>query len=786
MPLTPLLPADGSSITFQQGDTRDCYLLASLDCILRTHEGFERIQSMFKRVDGGLEVRIRRCAESAYLERKKATGALAGKYMHYHDKKTDEDVFVLTNARLSEIDSSSEVRSNSLALKILERICSYYYVGDWHSDSPVAGAGAGGALAPDLTGSIAAHNISARHETTSTAFMGNLLGITTQDLGFTYLDQIIQLKKLRPDYPIYISITHGTPDAHGRVGRHGFRLDRIVESTAAGAGGYDFILVNPWDNTTTERHNYTDIQRRSPRFAIYHTPLLGLKTELQAAIISDPSLFRDIISQPELLALIINIAGLSTDLTKKNIQNCVYVYRKVPSLPRQFVEATPATQREMIDVIKTYDGDVSYFTAPIAPSPARAAGGAGAGAGAGVSSSDGTQSISLEARITSAARAKLSTSTTATLEQLHTKIIHGIATYYFDSNPGHLTRESDLRALFSNPHFSGYIPTEIIPSKLPESALVIAAIELHTTDKARRYLETSRFIIREGFVDQFILSLNIKEPRPLFNQIFQLSLINPRLAQELFQSSKARLSSLFPREPFNNLKATIIREAESPFKTWFLNQETVAPAAAAATPPIAPSAPLAGTMTPIITPPPHLGAATSPIAPVAHPGAATPPIAATTLSATTKKERYKSAMAHHLGAIEQKITSLKAKKDHVASEAFTAMVSEIKAAQVAFEKSPSNATAEAEKTFIQQCSHAISNALPILENRGAQRIFVPIVEAILSLATLLRIITPEVKKQSLFQIKTNSAQRVLELKEALLRIHEPSEEENPTPRQMPN
>lgn len=338
MPLTPLFPK-ADPITFRQGNTEDCYLLASLDSILQTREGFERIKSMFHPVEGGLEVRIKQCPESAHLDRKKAEGALAGKYMHYHDKATDEDVFVLTNERLEGIDRTSEVVSNTLALKILERICSYYYAGDWHRGSPAAGGGAGAGAALDLTGSIFAHDTAHRHETTSTAFMGNLLDITTQDLGYTYLTQIIELKKARPDYPVYLSMQHGAPGAHGRIHtRHGFRLHSVVENPA---GGYDFILVNPWDNTKTERYRQADIERRAPRFSIYHTPLLGLKKELQTAIISNPSLLKELIFKPELLTMIINIAKIPTDLTLKDVQNCVYIYRKVPTLPRQFIEATP-------------------------------------------------------------------------------------------------------------------------------------------------------------------------------------------------------------------------------------------------------------------------------------------------------------------------------------------------------------------------------------------------------------------------------------------------------------
>lgn len=265
----------------------------------------------------------------------------------------------------------------------------------------------------------------------------------------------------------------------------------------------------------------------------------------------------------------------------------------------------------------------------------------------------------------------------------------------------------------------------------------------------------------------------------MFDLIFKLSSINPRLANELFQKSKARFSPLFRGQDFNNLIGTLLREADSPFKQWFLSQAgvvldhpapVVAPAVTAA-PPIAPSAaarpPIApiAAAAPLTTPSPAAGVGTT--------------IAATTPPAATKQERYKTAITPLLKTIEEKIALLKRKGDHAAAGAFTTMVQEIQAAQTVFERS-SPANTQAETTFIQQCSFAINHALPILENRGAQRVFVPIVEAVLSLATLLRIITPEVKKQTLFQMKTNSAQRALELKEALLNIHGPSEEDNPT------
>ncbi len=207
--MTPLFPRDDVAITLSQGKTGDCYLLAALDCVFNLgKEGRDAIKSLFTETDDGVIVRIKRSKQSAFLKPEK----MKGKYEYFHDTITDEDVFKISTEKLGEIDKTTiGAQTNSLAVKILERISSYYYVSDWNNDGILA--------------SVLAHNIALRHSDTSTTFVGTLLGIDAYDT--RDLDQIIKLKTINPQLPVYISMSYGKPDIFGKFhGRHALRVER--------------------------------------------------------------------------------------------------------------------------------------------------------------------------------------------------------------------------------------------------------------------------------------------------------------------------------------------------------------------------------------------------------------------------------------------------------------------------------------------------------------------------------------------------------------------------------
>lgn len=241
---TPLFPNDDTLITIQQGKVGSCYLLASLDCILNTSlDGRRKVKSMFTETeDGSVTVRIKRTSYSKYLKPEK----VSKKYQHYYDSECDQDVFVIHPTRLDYIDKPSlGVRTNSLAVKIIERLSSYYYVRDYE----------GG----DVFESLMAHNSSSRHGGDAAAFVGKLLDVYCEKVH--NLSELIKLKTFRPNQPVYLGMFYQT-------GRHGFRLDKVIVNPSSPCG-YDVVLVNPWDNQKTEIYSLGEIQNRNARFCVF-------------------------------------------------------------------------------------------------------------------------------------------------------------------------------------------------------------------------------------------------------------------------------------------------------------------------------------------------------------------------------------------------------------------------------------------------------------------------------------------------------------------------------------
>jgi hypothetical protein len=247
--MTPLFPEKGQHILIKQKKAGDCYLLCSLDCILNGGTENRGIaQSKFTQTPEGVILRIKRTDQSKNLNPEK----MKGKYTYSYDAQTDEDVIFIDNNKLEAIDNDPlGVESNSLAVKILEHISSYYYIGHWENTDPSA--------------SLVAHGIPIRHKESSTIFVGKLLGleaIDTQDI-----NAIIKLKAMYPDEPIYISMDYGNRDASGHIhGRHALRIEQI---TPMQNGDYQVVLVNPWDNTKQEIFTLSEIKTRHCRFSIF-------------------------------------------------------------------------------------------------------------------------------------------------------------------------------------------------------------------------------------------------------------------------------------------------------------------------------------------------------------------------------------------------------------------------------------------------------------------------------------------------------------------------------------
>lgn len=260
--ITPLFPENNGFISIKQRDTGDCYLLATLECFFGANtEGYALIQRLFTRVAMGVEVRFFRNEHSRNLKINK----LAENYGYRYDRIRNQDVFYISDQRLYEIDQAVEgVMTNSLAVKILERLIPYYFSCPWDTNRPVS---AGRLVRSD---SVNAHNFpGTRINDSETSFLGKLFGVSS--LINPNTRQIIQLKNIFPNQPIYLSMQYGTPDANGVVRtRHAFKIEK-TQLDKHKPGQYEFILINPSNNSLHQVYSQEHIEQNNPHFVIFET-----------------------------------------------------------------------------------------------------------------------------------------------------------------------------------------------------------------------------------------------------------------------------------------------------------------------------------------------------------------------------------------------------------------------------------------------------------------------------------------------------------------------------------
>ncbi|HIG0326701.1 TPA: hypothetical protein ACX87D_000565 [Legionella pneumophila] len=339
--MTSLFPEKNTPLTIKQGPVDDCYLLVALDCIFNSgDEARQLLASKFTQTPLGLTVRIKRNNQSTRLDSQK----MRGKYIHVYDRNTDEDVFFIGQQKLKEIDNSKKgVQTNSLAIKVLERISSYYYTGDWDHTGE--------------SGSLTAHSIRQRHMESSTRFVGKLLGIHAEDT--EEMDEIIKLKLMNPKEAIYISFAYGEPDANGKIHeRHALRIDKVVSKTN---GGYDFVLVNPWDNQKQETFSLEELEKRDCRFCTFS--LNQQRYEITRILLKNPvEQGQYIFANPELFTLLLQMQKLSLLSDAKNIQACINLHKQMPYLIALYNSLTSDEQKKLIQGMVDSKGDKEKFT----------------------------------------------------------------------------------------------------------------------------------------------------------------------------------------------------------------------------------------------------------------------------------------------------------------------------------------------------------------------------------------------------------------------------------------
>ncbi|AMP88294.1 hypothetical protein [Legionella pneumophila] len=575
--MTPLFPTKGP-ITIRQGIGGSCYLLSSLDCILNLgDEGEQLIKSLFTQTeDGKVIVRIKRHeALKDNLQKNKMTG----KYTHYVDELSNEDVFEISPERLKEIDNQyGGVKSNSLAIKILERLVSYYYAGDWSNTDPLA--------------SVVAHDIPDRIAGfTSTAFVGKFFGIQAEDIPYSKLDDIIKLKLMNPDEPVYISMSYGKVDVFGKFhGRHALRIDKIIPK---GSGNYDFVLINPHDNSKTETYKLDDLNKRNCRFCLFNTNIHRASLIKKLLTLSNDE-GRYVFAHSGLQKRLMSLEEMNLLTNNKMISSCISLHKQIPYLEKLFLKLSVDEKKILTTCIVNADGSKKEFLkllitriptldllelvlneetsqellgevlTELALSNPVEENKLSPKAGINFNSE-----AFLNLIVKSAIKQKIN-QLGYTAEKAKQEIESGIINFYFGGASSSLTRASGLRALFIANVFSKKSIETIFTPKARFAKAIAYYLTLKTLpDLLIEYIKgKDASTMDEEFFDIVFASATFNDPDELFESLFRLSQINPQAAKALFVFASHKINVLFSISLEEYAKKIALRES-SEFKSWF-------------------------------------------------------------------------------------------------------------------------------------------------------------------------------------------------------------------------
>lgn len=312
----------------QQGSSGDCYLLASLDCILSSGSGgIEKIKSLFTKTADGVTVRIPYSDISKNLKKDQRIK----KYSYYDDPQSAQHVFHLNEDILDEIDQEIATKT-MLAVKILEKLSCYFYLNDVDSF--------------EMT--LDAHNSSNRHEGTSTAFVGAFLGVAVQEE--SDIGRIIRLKTLDTNYPIYMSMDY-------KKGRHAFRLKTVGTDER---GQHVFSLVNPHNNTKTpELYTLDQVQKNKGRFCSFIIDGKAKFLYFLSGIALDDAI--DILRTPDLSNLLMSLIALKKDFCLEDINHTFVLFKQFPKLYKLFKLINLQEQPHFLMAMERAVGDKEIF-----------------------------------------------------------------------------------------------------------------------------------------------------------------------------------------------------------------------------------------------------------------------------------------------------------------------------------------------------------------------------------------------------------------------------------------
>ncbi len=455
---------------------------------------------------------------------------------------------------------------------------SYYYAGDWSNTDPLA--------------SVVAHDIPDRIAGfTSTAFLGKFFGIQAEDIPYSKLDDIIKLKLMNPDEPVYISMSYGKVDSFGKFhGRHALRIDKIIPK---GSGNYDFVLINPHDNSKTETYKLDDLNKRNCRFCLFNTSihrasltkkLLTLSNEDGRYVFSNSGLQKRLISLEEM--------NLLTD--NKIISSCISLHKQIPYLEKLFLKLSVEEKKTLTTCIANADGSKKEFlklflthipTMDLLELVLREETSqellGEVLTELALSSPVEENKLSPKAGINFNSEAFLHLILKSAIQQKINQLAYmpekakqeiesGIINFYFGGASSSLTRASGLRALFIANVFS----KKSIETLFPPKALFAKAIANYFTlktlpDLLIEYLKSKDTSpIDEEFFDVVLASATFKDPDEFFENLFRLSRINPEVAKALFVFSSQKINVLFGISLEEYAKKIALKDSGE-FKSWF-------------------------------------------------------------------------------------------------------------------------------------------------------------------------------------------------------------------------
>lgn len=328
----PLFPNQDEKITIRQ-TVGDCYLLDAIMCIDRSgKEGREFLKSLFHQKGEHIVVTLPHTSLSKNLK----PAEFQDKYGYCHDKTHNKDVFTIYSWTLKKIrEDRGSVVTNSLAVRILERIVSYYYGFNWDRRQ--------------RRGSLLAHDEDEfyRHPgESSLTFLSKVLGIKVD----TSLDihKVIKLKTIYPDLPVYVSIEY-IYGGRRYDSSHALMIERVV-SKEDSPGEHDFILINPWNNQRTEEISFKNLQRFGNEFSIF---------------IVDPVHYKqckEVMENSELFDLLFRARTISPLCTEPDFIKRFYeLYKTISYLPQILDGLTPTALRKIHIHISTLEENREEF-----------------------------------------------------------------------------------------------------------------------------------------------------------------------------------------------------------------------------------------------------------------------------------------------------------------------------------------------------------------------------------------------------------------------------------------